>query len=164
MTDIVERGGPRPRSTRQWSTAWIVLCLGMGLHVLDQVLTDFLSLWNPAVRSLRSRLPLAPLPTFTFEVWLGGLILAWIALLILSRFVLRGARWMVPLSYIFAALMLANGLLHIAASLTLGRAAPGLYSSPLLLVAAGYLISCTRRYWRPGSQLSANRSMEARRL
>ncbi len=62
-----------PRPVRQ-AAAWVALCLALAVHVADEALTDFLSVYNPAVISIRERLPWLPLPTFTFDVWRGGLI------------------------------------------------------------------------------------------
>lgn len=89
-------------------------------------------------------MPFLPLPTFTFEVWLTGLILAVIFLLALSWFAFRGARWMAPIAYGLAMLMIANGLQHIAGSIYLGRLMPGVYSSPLLLICSAYLVRKVR--------------------
>ena len=83
---------------------------------------------------------MALLPTFTFEVWLGALIVAVIMLSSFTVFVLRGSQIMVVLSYVFGTLMLLNGLLHIGASLEMQRPIPGVYSAPLLLAASVYLI------------------------
>ena len=122
------------------AVAWVGLCLALAVHVVDEALTGFLSVYNPAVISIRERLPWALLPTFTFEVWLGGLIVAVIILSSLTALALRGARLMTPTSYAFGALMLGNGLLHIVGSLQLGRPMPGVYSAPLLLAASVYLL------------------------
>jgi len=132
-------------TTRRWGWAWVALCLAMAVHVTDEALTDFLSVYNPTARAIRQRLPFLPLPIFTFDVWLAGLILAIVILLGLSFFVFRGARWLKPLAYVFAVIMLANGLGHIAGSFYLGRLMPGVYSSPLLLAASIYLLMQTRR-------------------
>ena len=131
--------------------AWVALCLALAVHVIDEALTDFLSVYNPTALSIRQKLPFLPLPTFTFEVWLTGLVLAVILLLLLSPFVFRGAWWMTPLSYFFGAIMLGNGLLHIVGSFYLGRMMPGVYSAPLLLGTSIYLLICTYRRKRSGS-------------
>jgi hypothetical protein len=144
----MNRHGPRIDNRRQWGIAWITLSLAFGAHVLDEALHDFLSFWNPLVLSLREKAPYLPMPTFTFGVWIGGLILAVLILLFLSRFAFRGSAWMRPLSYLLSIIMLGNGLLHIGASLYLGRAAPGVYSSPLLLAASAYLFVSIRRHWK----------------
>lgn len=133
-----------PQAVR-YGRAWVALCLALGVHVADEALTDFLSVYNPTVRAIRKQLPLLPLPTFTFEVWLAGLIAAVVVLLALSVFAFRGARWMAPLSYVFGVLMLCNGLLHFAGSIYLGRLMPGVYSAPLLLAGSVYLLVETRR-------------------
>ena len=97
------------------------------------------------MEAIRARYPWVPLPTFTFEVWLAGLIVAVVLLLVLSRLVFQGARWTVPFSYVFGVLMMGNGLLHIAGSFYFSRLMPGVYSSPLLLVSSAYLLLRTRQ-------------------
>jgi predicted tellurium resistance membrane protein TerC len=114
-------------------------------------MTDFLSYWNPLVHSIRERLPFAPLPTFSFPLWLGGLVFAVMVLAYLSRFAYRGVKWMKIVSYFVAVVMLFNGIQHLVASVYMQRAAPGVYSSPLLVAAAAYLLVSVRRYWRPPS-------------
>lgn len=133
-------------STRQWTIAWVGLALALAFHVLDEAANDFLGVWNPLVRALRERVPLLPLPTFSFGLWLAGLVAGIVLLLILSRWVRRGARWMIPVSYIFAVMMCGNGLLHAMGTLWQGRAMPGVYSAPLLVIAAIYLFIATHRY------------------
>lgn len=130
------------------AAAWVGLCAALAVHVVDEALTDFLSVYNPAVRAIHERIPWSPLPTFTFEVWLGGLIVAVIVLSSLTVFVLRGSTWMIPVSYVFGAMMLGNGLLHIAGSLQLGRLMPGVYSAPLLVAASVYLLVTVNRLRR----------------
>jgi hypothetical protein len=129
------------RASKRWTWGWVTLALALGLHVADEAAHDFLSFWNPLVRSLRQEVPALPLPTFRFALWLGGLIAAVLLLLALTWFVRRGATWMRPVSYVLAALMLGNGLLHIAGTVYLGRAVPGVYSSPILIIAAGLLFA-----------------------
>lgn len=125
--------------------AWVALSLALALHVTDEAATDFLSVYNPAVEAIKKRAPYLPLPTFTFDIWLAGLIVAIVVLLTLSLFVFRGARLMIYLSYPLAFFMLLNGLGHIAGSFYLGRWMPGVYSSPVLLAASIYLWACARR-------------------
>jgi hypothetical protein len=144
---IQEAGNKRQLAARD-GVAWVALCVALAVHAADEGLTDFLSVYNPAVQSIRRQLPFLPLPAFTFDVWLTGLILAVILLLGLSVFAFKGARFMVPLSWIFGLFMLANSLLHIAGSIYMGRAMPGVYSSPLLLICATYLLITVHRSGR----------------
>lgn len=76
--------------------AWIALSVSLAIHVTDEAFTDFLSVYNPTIQSIRRRFPLLPLPTFPFNVWLSGLILGIILLLALSPFAFRGVRWITP--------------------------------------------------------------------
>jgi hypothetical protein len=141
----------RQRRIRQHWFAWMALCGALAIHVVDEALTDFLALYNPTVLSIRQRYPLLPLPTFTFENWLSLLIFAVIMLTASSFFVWKGRWAMRPISYVFAGFMLLNGLLHIAGSFYLGTFMPGVYSSPLLLVASIALIATTRARSYPES-------------
>src|SRR5439155_13684259 len=45
----------------RFGVAWVVLCVALSVHVADEALTDFLSVYNPAVRAIRSRFPFLPL-------------------------------------------------------------------------------------------------------
>jgi hypothetical protein len=137
----------RDRIRRRHWWAWLGLCAALAIHVADEAVTDFLSIYNPAVLSIRERYPALRLPVFTFESWLFLLIFAVLALIAASYFVWRGRWAMRPISYIFAAVMLLNGLLHIAASLYMGKLISGVYSSPLLLAASLALIFQTQA-WR----------------
>ena len=130
--------------------AWIALSLSLAIHVIDEAMTDFLSVYNPTVLAIRERFPFFPLPVFTFEIWLSGLIAAVVLLLLLSPFAFRGSKWVRILSCPFGILMLGNGLLHIGGSFYLGRAMPGVYSSPLLLASSIYLLTSVYRRDRGG--------------
>jgi hypothetical protein len=135
----------RRRVRRHW-WAWIGLCAALAIHVVDEALTDFLAVYNPVVLTFRERYPSIPLPTFTFETWLALLSFAVIALVAASFFVWRGRWAMRPISHVFAIVMLLNGLLHIAWSIYEWKPMPGVYSSPLLLVASIALIVYTRAH------------------
>jgi len=122
--------------------AWVALSLSLALHVTDEALNDFLSVYNPTVQAIRRRFPFLLLPTFTFRVWLTGLIMAVVLLLALSPFAFREARWMVTLAYVYGIIMIGNGLQHIVGSIYLRRLMPGVYSAPLLLISSIYLLIC----------------------
>lgn len=138
----------RTRIRRRHWWAWIGLCAALAVHVADEALTDFLSIYNPTVVELRQRNPALPLPTFSFEMWLSLLVFAVFALTAASYFVWKGRWAMRPISYVFAGVMLLNGLLHIAVSLYMGKLISGVYSSPLLLAASIALIITTRAHNR----------------
>lgn len=139
--------------TTRHGFAWIGLSLALALHVADEALNDFLSFYNPMVRRIREGIPLLPLPTFEFEWWLAGLILAVTVLLALAALVFRGRRWTIPASYVYGGLMCLNAFGHIGASIVNRRMMPGVYSSPVLLAASIWLIICARRR-RAGTPLA----------
>jgi hypothetical protein len=137
---------PSPR-TRHWRAAWLGLALALALHVADEALTGFLPVYNGIVGAIRARFPWVPLPTFTFPIWLGGLALGVLVLFVLTPLVSRGRGWIRIASLVLGLIMVGNAFGHIGASLYWGRAAPGVYSSPVLLAAAIALIVTA---WRAG--------------
>lgn len=132
------------RSARRHGLAWVGLSLALALHVTDEALNDFLSFYNPMVHRLRQAVPLLPLPTFEFGWWLAGLILAVAVSLAVSTFVFRGKRWTVPASYVYGGFMCLNAFGHFGGSIAFRRFMPGVYSSPVLLAAAVWLIVSAR--------------------
>ena len=135
-------GNPTQRC-RKCGLAWLGLAAALALHVADEALTGFLPLYNSIVTGLRESFAFVPLPTFTFTVWLGGLVSAIIIMLLISPLVFAGHAALRVISYALSILMLLNGLGHIAASIYWGSLAPGVYSSPVLLLAATALLVAT---------------------
>ena len=132
----------------QTARAWVALTVALAVHVADEALNGFLSVYNPVVLNLRSHIPWLPLPVFRFDLWLAGLIGAVIALLCLPCIIATESKWMARASVLFAVLMIANGMMHFAGSAFFGRWMPGVYSSPLLLVSAAWLLASALRQLR----------------
>ncbi len=136
---------------RRWGIAWIGLTSALAIHVTDEALTGFLPLYNSIVSEIRESHPFLPLPTFTFPYWLGGLIGAVLLLYLLSPLVFAGRIWLRCVSYALSILMILNGLGHMSASLYWGTFAPGVYSSPILVLAAVALLVSTIQARRESS-------------
>jgi hypothetical protein len=132
----------------RFGRAWLGLAGALALHVTDEALTDFLAVYNPAVRANRERWPWVPLPTFSFGVWIAGLAAGIVLLFALSPWAFRGTRWIVAVALPFSALMTANGLGHVGSSIYFGRLMPGVYSSPVLIAAALFAFICAVRLVR----------------
>lgn len=124
--------------------AWLALTGALALHVADETSTGFLSFYNPLVLQIRERLAWFPMPTFTFGIWLSGLVLLVVILATLAPVVRRSAAVARPLAWILSVIMLANGAGHLAGSVYFHRWLPGTTSAPLLLAAAAYLIHATQ--------------------
>jgi hypothetical protein len=146
MTQGILASGACKRETRAHGLAWILLCVALGIHLFDEVTNDFLSIYNPAVNLMRQHAAFLPLPTFTYGVWLAGLIIGIIVLLCLSPLVFRGNRWMFLVSYALGSVMIVNAIGHVAGSVVSRRPMPGVYSSPLLLGGAIFLIISARNH------------------
>ncbi len=125
--------------------AWVAMWLALALHVTDEALTGFLSVYNPTVLALRSRFGFWPMPTFEFRTWLLGLAVAIITLAALSPFAFRNASWIRPILLVVAIIAgVLNALGHITATIfgqtvsavRFPRPAPGFWSSPILLTAS----------------------------
>ena len=141
----VDLMNPKRRFVSHFGISWVILCLALAVHVTDEAVNGFLSVYNPAAARIKEHLPFLPLPEFEFGVWIGGLILALMILLFLSPLAFRQVKWMRYFSYIFGILMIFNGIIHFAGSIYLGRPMPGVYSSPFLIGASIYLLLSLRR-------------------
>lgn len=137
-----------PARPSSFGAPWLALCATLALHILDEAITGFLNVYNPTVIHVRQRWAWFPMPTFEYREWLIGLIAACVILTCLAPLAFRGARPLRPLAWIFAAIMLLNGLGHALAtilghtvsSVSFPRPAPGFYSSPLLLAASLWMM------------------------
>ena len=137
---------PRPVD-RRFGFAWLGFGLALSIHVLDEAVHDFLAFYNPNARAIRARFPFLPLPTFTLESLLTSLAIGIAIFLCLSPFAFRGMRWAriaaVPVAIVVGIL---NACGHTFASIYYHRWMPGVYSSPLLLLAAIFLIATARSH------------------
>ena len=133
---------------RRWALAWAALCAAFALHVIDEAANDFLAWYNPNALAIRARVPWLPIPVFTFGVWISGLAIAVLGLAVLTPLVRRGRRWLLPLAYVYAIVHTANAIGHISASVAGRWFAPGVYSSPVLLASALWLLYETSRVRR----------------
>lgn len=125
-----------PAESRRHARAWLLLTGALALHVLDEALTDFLGFYNPLVLRVRSQIPWFPMPTFTFGVWLSGLVVLVVGLALLTPAVKRGALGTRLASWVLMAIMLLNGVGHLAGSLYFQRWLPGATTGPLLIAAS----------------------------
>jgi hypothetical protein len=146
----------QPSPYRKLGFAWIGLCLVTAVHVIDEAATGFLSVYNPSVIAMRQRWGWFPMPTFEYREWLLGLLGGIAFALLLSPLAFRGSRVVRPIAWFLSVIMILNACGHTLAtilgrtveSVRFSRPAPGFYSSPLLLIAAIYLISQLRRTGR----------------
>lgn len=123
--------------------AWLLLVGAVALHVVDEAATGFLDFYNPLVSAIRSRAPWFPMPTFTFGVWLGGLVVGVVVVGLLAPVVRRGAIGTQAACWAVSGLMTLNGLAHLGASVYFREWVPGTTTAPLLLVAGGLLAQRT---------------------
>lgn len=119
--------------------------LAFALHVVDEAVNDFLPLYNSVVGGWREASPWVPLPIFTFSGWLTLLIIVLIVLASLTPLFFAGSRSVRPIAWFFGVLMVANAVAHFGMSIYMGAFAPGVYSSPIVLIAALVLLSTTYR-------------------
>lgn len=116
--------------------AWLIMFSAIGLHVFDEAMTGFLPTYNQIVIGLRKQLGFFPAPTFSFEVWLGGLIGAIILGYITTLFIVRGGKVIRIITMFLGILMIVNALSHFFGSIYFGMVFPGTWSSLFLLAAA----------------------------
>ncbi len=131
--------------TARLGPPWLALTVALAAHVVDEALTDFLSVYNPFVSAARQRWAWFPMPIFAFEVWLVGLIILVGVLLLLTPLAYRGVAPVRTAAYPYAAIMLLNGVGHLVGSVYLWRWMPGATTAPLLLVTSVWLLRSSTR-------------------
>lgn len=120
--------------------AWIAFALAVSLHVADEANHDFLAVYNPNARAIRRRLHL-PVPIFTLRSFILLLSAAVALLLLLTPLAFRGTHWLRVAALPVAILAgLLNACAHIGGSILYRRWMPGVLTSPLLLIAGGWLL------------------------
>jgi succinate-acetate transporter protein len=128
-------------SNQRFGIFWLIFGYTLALHVLDEASNDFLSVYNPNAAVIRRAMPFLRVRVFTFQSWIGTLMLALVIWLALSPLVFRGLRWLRVLAVPSALVVgILNGSAHILSSIYLGRWMPGVYSSPLLLLSGTLLL------------------------
>jgi hypothetical protein len=142
-------------TTRRGALAWAALCAAFALHVVDEAANDFLLWYNPNALAIRERIPWLRVPVFTFPVWITALTIAVIALSALTPLVRRGHRWLVPVAYVYGAIHVANAIAHTVVSIAGRWFAPGVYSAPILMAAALWLLYETDRWRRSAAGVHA---------
>ena len=131
-------------SCRRFGHAWVSLTVVLALHVGDEALTDFLSVYNPIVREARARIGWFPMPEFTYGVWLTGLCLLLILLLAVSPLAYRESPAMRAAAAPYAAIMFLNGIGHLLGAIYVRRWVPGATTAPLLIVTSLWLLAAAR--------------------
>jgi hypothetical protein len=98
---------------------------------------------------IRARFPLIPIPTFTFGLWISLLVLGIVLLFMFAPLAFRAFRPLVLAAFPLAIMVgVFNAALHIGSSIYMRRWMPGVYSAPVLLIAASLLLSAGWRLLR----------------
>ena len=134
--------------------AWLLFALTIAIHVADEAIHDFLSVYNPNARAIRSRFPILPIPEFTLQSFLTTLGVAVVLLLCLSPLAFADSaklrRLAIPLAILGG---IGNGLVHLGSSLYFHRWMPGSFTAPLLILSGIFLLtSALRPRSRPNVQ------------
>ena len=129
----------RAVATLQFGRAWIGLAGALAFHMTDESLTDFFSVYNSAVLAIRERFPVLKAADIYIS-WILGLSAAY-ALVRAGASSLSGLAVARTSGDAVSVLMIGNALGHIGSSVFMGRLMPGVYSSPVLLVAALFTLA-----------------------
>ena len=128
---------------------WLVLCLALAVHVVDEALSGFVPQANNLLRGIAREFQLSGAPQLSFAGWLVVVSVAVLLLLMLTGSVSRRASMTRLFPHAVAWVLLANGLGHIAVSVSVGRMMAGVLSSPLLLLVSIWALARLRH--APGS-------------
>lgn len=123
--------------------AWLLLCGAAALHVVDEAVNDFLAFYNPLIESISW----LPMPVFSFEVWISGLIVAILIGVAATSSVTNRVKAMRWIGIVVAALMALNGCAHLTLSVLRNETLPGTLSSPILIAAAIWVLNRFTAHW-----------------
>lgn len=124
----------------KFGNSWILLTSAFAIHVVDEAIFDFLPFYNSVVLNAKANYSFLPIPNFTFQWWLTGLIIVMLLLFLLSKIAFQEKRWIIKFSIIYGLIMLINGILHPIASIYYSKIIGGVYSSPFLIIGSAYLL------------------------
>jgi len=126
---------------QRFGIVWLFFGYTLALHVLDEAGHDFVTVFNSNALLIRRAVPFLRIPALTQQDFMGIMALFLTLLLALAPLAFRGLKWVrglaIPISAIGGIL---NGTMHILSSIYLKRMMPGVYSSPLLLLAGILLL------------------------
>lgn len=133
--------------------AWVGMCVGMGLHTWDEAVHGFLEYYNATALAIYGHFWWAPRMDMSFRTWLTLLVTANAALFALTPLAFRNTQWLRRGAYVFCVIQVLNACVHTietvrgstVPSVVLEGPAPGVYTAPVLLAAAGYLWWSLRR-------------------
>lgn len=135
--------------------AWLALTVVLTLHVVEGAIRDYLSFYNPLAMSLRDTMLWTWMPTFTLAAWLGG----WTAILAslygLTWFAIYPARWVVWAAFFYGEVVWLFAAAKLGFAIYLEKPIPGVFTTPLLLIASTWLsleaVFSLRRQSRPAA-------------
>ena len=120
--------------------AWLVLCTVTALHLLEESTTGFLEDFAPLVHTVGLAIGI-PAEMPSYSIWLAAIASLIAFVFVLTPLAFRGRHWVVLGSYVFAALMVGNGVNHLLSPLYLGHFLPGQWTSPFLILASIQLVA-----------------------
>lgn len=129
------------KSWDHWTTAWLVVCVVLAVHIVDEVVNGSFGLYEDVGRVLMIVFPSLELPPFQRDVWLVNLGGTLIVLFALTWWVRARSPLMATASYLLAAFATANGVLHLLAVAALKGLVPGAWTAPVLIAAGLYLFT-----------------------
>ena len=131
---------PSSYETKNLLIPWVILVSTVAIHIVDEIMTDFLPFYNQFVHEIRSEFGFFPLPTYSFGSWIIGV---WVVVIFgysLTPIVARAGNLIKVVVSVIALLMFVNGMLNLLLSWYFRTWVPGATSSPLLLFASIFLL------------------------
>lgn len=123
---------------------WLVLCLTLAVHVLDEAVGGFILQVNGLLSGIARDREILGVPQFTSVGWLAALAVVVLLLLVFTGPVSRSAPLTRLLPHAVASVLLVNGLGHMALTLWVGQVVAGTLSSPLLLLVSTWAFTNLR--------------------
>ena len=118
----------------RWTLAWLGVCAALAVHLADEVINGSTGLYGDFVQLFSFLFPFLELPTFRREIWLINLGGAIVVLFALTWMVARRRSPMAAASYLLAAFVTLNGVLHLTTAVAVRHMIPGAWTASLLVV------------------------------
>lgn len=128
-------------SDRRFGILWLFFGYSLALHALDEAGNNFLFFYNANVIAMRRTWPSFFMPVLSLQSFIGIMLCGLAVWLALVPLAFRRRTWMRVLAVPVALLGgIANGCVHMIASIVYRRFMPGVYTAPLILLAGILLL------------------------
>lgn len=133
------------RTFDRWTISWLLSCLAFAIHIVDESMRGSFGFYSDMENMITNVMPSMHMAPFNFEVWLINMTGTLVVLFLLTPLVHARNALMIPASFIFAAFLTGNAVMHLVMAVAQQRIVTGSETAPLMLAAGLFLFLSTAR-------------------